>query len=123
MSEGFLRALYGGRYEAHSAGTEPTKVDPRAVQVMHEAGIDIGTHRSKSVDEFRDLEFEYVVTVCDHAKEACPFLPDARIQLHRSFTHPWGFKGTEEEVLRSFRSLRDEIRSWIEGTFGGENEK
>ena len=73
MAEGILRTLYGDRYEAYSAGTQPTKVNPYAIKVMSEIGIDISNHRSKSAEEFRGKEFDYVVTVCDNVKEACPF--------------------------------------------------
>lgn len=118
MAEGLLRATRGGRYEARSAGTHPTEVSPQAIKVMGEANIDISSHRSKSIDEFRDTEFDYVVTVCDHARETCPFFPQAVRQLHKSFENPWDFHGTEDEIMTAFRHLRDEIKAWIEKTFG-----
>ena len=121
MAEGFLNALYGDRYSAFSAGTEPSKVNPYAVRVLQEIGIDISDHRSKSVDEFVDQDLDYVVTVCDHAKGACPFFPGGRRAMHRGFQDPASVAGTEQEKLALFRSVRDEIREWIENTFGKED--
>lgn len=118
MAEGLLRALYGNKYEAYSAGTEPTGINPYAVRVMGEIGIDISAHHSKSVDEFRGLKFGYVVTVCDHAKETCPFFPGGKKYLHQGFKDPSEFKGKEEKILDGFRRVRDEIRAWIVETFG-----
>jgi len=116
IAEGFLNALHGDRYEAYSAGIEPTKVNPYAVKVMAEVGIDISKQRSKSIEEFREKNFDYVVTVCDDAKEACPFFPGDKV-LHKSFQDPSQFKGTDDEVLKKIRYLRDEIKEWIEKTF------
>ncbi|MEM2876391.1 MAG: arsenate reductase ArsC [Candidatus Bathyarchaeia archaeon] len=123
MAEGMLNSLYGDRYEAYSAGMEPTGVNPYAVKVMREMGIDSSKHRSKSVEEFRGVTFDYVVTVCDHAKEACPFFPWGRTYLHKGFRDPATFKGSEDEVLREFRRVRDEIKGWVEETFGEEAER
>lgn len=120
MAEGFLNALYGDIYEARSAGIEPTRINPYAVKAMAEIGIDISKHRSKSIEEFRGKNFEYVVTVCDHAKEACPFFPGEKV-LHKGFKDPSGFKGSEDEVLTQVRRVRDEIKDWIEKTFGKED--
>jgi len=119
MAEGFLNALHGDRYEAHSAGIKPTKANPYAVKVMAEAGIDISKQRSKSIEEFRGKIFDYVVTVCDDAKEACPFFPGDKI-LHKGFRDPSRFKGTDDEILKKARHVRDEIRDWLEKTFGRE---
>jgi arsenate reductase len=118
MAEGLMNALYGDRYLAFSAGTEPSEVNPYAVRVMHEIGIDISGHRSKSVDEFLDQDLDYVVTVCDHAKETCPFFPGSRNPMHQGFQDPSSAAGTEEEKLAVFRRVRDEIRVWIEERFG-----
>ncbi len=117
MAEAFLKAIYGDRFEAYSAGTEPTGVNPFAVEAMMEAGIDISHHRSKSVDEFLNKEFDYVITVCDKASESCPQFPGGRIRIHKAFDDPSKFKGTREECLREFRRVRDEIRKWIEEFF------
>lgn len=119
MAEGLLRTLHGDRYEAFSAGTKPTEVNPYAIKVMAEIGIDITSHRSKSVEEFRGIQFDYVVTVCDQARETCPFFPGAKKILHQSFEDPSKEIGTDEMKLIVFRRLRDEIRDWIIKTFIG----
>ena len=118
MAEGLLNHLFGDRYKAFSAGTKPSGVNPLAIEVMKEIGIDISNHRSKSLKEFEGQEFDYVVTVCDSAKEECPYFSGGRKHIHKSFTDPSGYKGTEEEKLEFFRKVRDEIRDWIEETFG-----
>jgi arsenate reductase len=123
MAEGLLRALYGKYYETYSAGTQPSGVNPHAVKTMAEIGIDISTHRSKNVQEFLDMKIDYVVTVCDHAKEACPFFPGGGQYLHKGFKDPAESEGTEEEILSVFRLVRDEIRDWIHETFGEEIKK
>jgi arsenate reductase (thioredoxin) len=118
IAEGLMNALYGKRYRAFSAGTEPSSLNPYAVRVMQEIGIDISDHRSKSVDDFLKQDFDFVVTVSDHAKESCPFFPGGRKSMHKGFQDPASFSGTEEEKLVVFRRVRDEIRDWIEKTFG-----
>ncbi len=123
MAEGFLNDLYGDRYEAYSAGIEPTVVNSYAIKAMAEINVDISKHRSKSIEEFRRNNFDYVVTVCDRAKEACPFFPGGKKLLHKGFKDPSEFKGTEYEILAEFRRVRDEIKDWIEKTFGQENER
>ena len=110
MAEGFLRSLCGDYYEANSAGTQPTQVNPLAIKVMTEIGIDISNHHSKSISEFKDVEIDYVVTVCDTAKETCPFSPGAKKIFHKSFEDPSQYAGTEEEKLEKFRHIRDEIK-------------
>lgn len=122
MAEGILRALYGDRYETYSAGTQPSKVNPYAIKVMSEIGIDISKHRSKSIEEFQGTEFDYVVTVCDSAKEACPFFPGGKKYIHRGFSDPAEFQGKEDEIIAKFRSIRDEIKNWIAETFGKEHD-
>jgi arsenate reductase len=121
MAEGFMNAFHGDRYSAFSAGTEPSALNPYAIRVMQEMGIDISGHRSKSVDEFMDQDLDYVVTVCDHAKESCPFFPGGQRPVHKGFQDPASVSGTEEERLVVFRRVRDEIRDWIEKTFGKED--
>ncbi|MEO0072096.1 MAG: arsenate reductase ArsC [candidate division WOR-3 bacterium] len=118
MAEGLLNYLYGDKYEAYSAGTKPTVVNPYAIRVMHEIGIDITHHRSKSVQEFFDQDIDYVVTVCDHANETCPFFPGGRIKMHQGFKDPSSNGGSEEEILNEFRKIRDEIKNWLIETFG-----
>jgi arsenate reductase len=117
MAEGLLRALYGDLYEVYSAGTEPGDVSPYAVKVMSEIGIDMGAHRSKGIQEFFGQQFDCVVTVCDHAKEACPYFAAGKKILHRSFEDPSALTGTEEEIMAGFREIRDEIKNWIEREF------
>ncbi|MGC8972143.1 MAG: arsenate reductase ArsC [bacterium] len=121
MAEGFLRHLYGDLYESYSAGLEITKVNPYAIKVMEELGIDISRQRSKSIEEFRGMIFDYVVTVCDSAKERCPFFPGKKV-IHKSFEDPAEFIGNEEEKLNVFRRVRDEIKDWIIENFGKKSE-
>jgi arsenate reductase len=118
MAEGFMRALYGNLYDAYSAGTHPSAVNPYAIKVMNEIGIDISMQHSKSVDEFVGMEFDYVATVCDKARQVCPFFPGAKTYVHKGFEDPAEFRGTEAQIMATFRRLRDEIKDWIEKTFG-----
>ena len=113
MAEGLLRRLAGDRFEVHSAGTRPGGVRPEAVQVMREAGIDISGHRSKHVDEFAGRHFDYVLTVCDNAREACPVYPGQTTRLHRSFDDPAAVPGSEDERLAAFRRVRDQLRDYL----------
>jgi len=123
IAEGLLKNLYGDRFDAFSAGTKPSSVSPYAIEAMKEIGIDISNHRSKSMEEFRGMKIDYVITVCDNAKEACPFFPDGARYLHKSFNDPSQFKGTREEMLPTFRHTRDEIKEWIDKTFSQEIEQ
>lgn len=119
MAEGFVNALYGEEYKAYSAGIESTPVNPYSIKVMAEIGIDISKHRSKGIEEFRRENFDYVVTVCDYAKELCPFFPEGKTFVHKSFEDPSEFEGTQQEILAKVRRVRDEIKDWIEKTFDG----
>lgn len=118
MAEGLLNTLYNEHYTAWSAGTDPSEVNPYAVKVMAEIGIDISTHRSKSLEQFLQHGFDYVVTVCDQANEVCPFFPGGKERLHKGFKDPSAIEGTEEEKLAAFRRIRDDIKAWIEENFG-----
>jgi len=118
MAEGLLKALPGRRYEVFSAGTQPAPVHPLAVRAMEEIGIDISTQTSKDVARFVGQEMDAVVTVCDGAKETCPFFPYGRRFLHQGFLDPAAVQGGEEERMAAFRRVRDEIRGWIEREFG-----
>ncbi len=113
MAEGWTRKLKGDLIEARSAGIEPKGLDPRAVAAMREAGVDISGHRSKHVDELMGQDFDYVVTVCGHAKESCPVFPGKTKVVHRGFEDPpklaLGAR-TEEEAMAHYRRVRDEIR-------------
>ena len=120
MAEAFLNKLCGDKYKAESAGVTPTQVNPYVAKVMAEIGIDLSTHRSKSIMEFEGKTFDYVVTVCDSARETCPFFPGEK-EMHKSFPDPAAFKGSEEEILPKVRVVRDEIKEWVENTFCNEN--
>jgi arsenate reductase len=117
MAEAFLRAFSGDRYEAHSGGTSPTGVNPYAIKAMQEIGVDIASHRSKGVTEFLGQRFDLIVTVCDNAKEACPFFPGGVNYIHKNFQDPSSCQGSEEEMLDCFRRIRNEIKDWIEQNF------
>jgi arsenate reductase len=110
MAEGLLRHAAGDRYEVFSAGVSPSQVRPEAIAVMREIGIDLSGHRSKHVAEFAGQSFDYVLTVCDKAKESCPILPGSYVTLHQSFADPAGCPGSEAEKVALFRRVRDEIR-------------
>ena len=117
MAEAWTRRLKRDVIEAHSAGTEPQGLDLRAVRVMGEVGIDISGQRSKSVAEFGDIEFDYVITLRDDAQQACPFFPAKTAIIHRGFDDPPKLaerSANEEEVLGHYRRVRDEIRAYIE---------
>jgi arsenate reductase len=114
MAEGLLRALAGDRFEAHSAGTEATHVRPLAVRAMGEVGVDISGQESKTLEQYVGEPFDYVVTVCDDANEACPFFPGARNRLHWPLEDPSQAEGSEDERLTVFRRVRDEIKERIE---------
>jgi arsenate reductase len=112
MAEGLMRSLFGDGFEAHSAGTTATEVKPLAVEAMAEIGVDISHHRSKSIREYRGRRFDYVVTVCDSARDSCPFFPGEEV-IHRSFEDPSRVEGTVDEKRRAFRQSRDEIKAWL----------
>ncbi|HZX10334.1 MAG TPA: arsenate reductase ArsC [Acidobacteriota bacterium] len=118
MAEGLLNSLCGDIYEAFSAGTEPSQVNPFAIRVMSEIGINISRYRAKSVQEFIKQKFDYVITVCDSAQESCPFFPGGMKILHKSFKDPAAFKGSDDEKMAVFRQTRDEIRDWLDREFG-----
>jgi arsenate reductase len=117
MAEGLMNELLGGRYEAQSAGTEPSEVSPIAIEIMSEIGIDIRGHESKSVDGFIHQDFDYVITVCDHANETCPFFPGGRERIHKGFKDPDAVKGDRMKKMEAFRVSRDEIKEWINAEF------
>ena len=116
IAEGYLRARYSNLFDVGSAGTEVRDVNPLAVAVMKEIGIDISGHRSKLIDEFFDRGADIVVTVCDSAHQACPFFPGAKTIIHAGFPDPSGCTGTPNECLTQFRQVRDAIIAWIDTT-------
>jgi arsenate reductase len=113
MAEGLLRHDAGDQFEVSSAGTKPGQVRPEAIAVMRELGIDISNHRSKHVDEFQGQPFDYVLTVCDNAKESCPYFPGT-VSIHHSFDDPAAFEGIEPDRLAVFRRVRNEIRDYFQ---------
>ncbi len=117
MAEGLLRHLYGDQFEVYSAGIAASQVKPMAVEVMEEIGVDMSSHTSKDLSALEAVPKDYVVTVCDAAHEACPYVP-ARIQLvHKGFPPPSAGMTTEEEKRASFRMVRDAIKTWLENEF------
>ena len=113
MAEGLVNHYLAGEAKAFSAGVAPGKVNPKAIRVMAELGIDISQHRSKPVSEFEGQEFDLVITVCDKAREQCPFFAGAGRMMHVSFTDPAQATGSETEILAGFRQVRDEIKEKI----------
>jgi len=114
MAEGILRDHVGEKIEVFSAGVNPSSLRPEAIEVMKEIGIDISGQRAKSVTEFTGQQFDYLITVCDTAKEVCPVIPGKARQIHHNFEDPPPISiGSEEERLAIFRRVRDEIRAWI----------
>ena len=117
MAEGILRQVFGNDYEVFSAGTMPSIVRPEAIKAMAEIDIDISKHRSKSVDEFASREIDYVLTVCDNAKENCPFFPALTRLIHHACADPAEVVGDEEIRLAAFRNVRDNINAYARNEF------
>lgn len=120
MAEAFLNHGYPGRFRAFSAGTQPTFLSPAVVEVMAEVGIDISGQRAKDVSEFLGRKFDYVITLCDQAQEACPFFPGGTVRLHQGFDDPSRCQGQREEVLACVRRIRDAIQAWLAKEFARE---
>ncbi len=112
MAEGFLRYFSQGHAAIYSAGIETHGLNAKAVAVMAESGIDISAHTSNNISEYADIDFDYVITVCDHAKESCPFFPTRAHKLHYNFPDPAKATGTDEAVLDTFRLVRDQIKTY-----------
>lgn len=112
MMQGYLNHFSNEKIKAYSAGIETHGVNPRAIKVLAEDGIDISHHTSNHVDEYRDVNFDYLITVCDHAKENCPWFPTDAEKLHHSFNDPAKATGTEDEILAEFRKVRDEVKEY-----------
>ncbi len=113
MAEGLMNYYFGDRYIAKSAGVEVSRVNPFAILAMKELGIDISHHYSKHANEFLGEEFDFIITVCDHAKEHCPYFPGGKAYIHRSFEDPSSIEGEDEDKLKAFRRIRDEIKDWL----------
>ncbi len=114
IAEGYLRHFAGDRAEVYSAGVETHGVNPRAIATMKEDGIDISGHTSNNVDEYRDIDFDYVITVCDNARERCPYFPTRAQKFHYNFPDPAKATGTEEEITAEFRRVREMIKAYAE---------
>jgi arsenate reductase len=117
MAEGWARVLKSEEIEPYSAGIETHGLNPNAVRVMKEAGVDISGHRSKGLEQLKGIEFDYVVTVCDHANESCPLFPGKARVVHAGFDDPPRLAEkavSEEEAIKHYRRVRDEIRAYIE---------
>jgi arsenate reductase len=112
MAHGYLNAFGNEWLEVYSAGIETHGVNPRAIAVMKEDGIDISRHTSNNIAEYRNVMFDFVLTVCDHAKESCPYVPAMVKSLHQNFPDPAKAKGPEESVVEAFRQVRDSIRQY-----------
>ncbi len=114
IAEGWAKHLKGDVIDASSAGIIPAGLSRRAVEVMAEAGVDISAQRSKHVDEFKDIDFDYVVTVCDYARESCPVFPHKTRYVHKTFEDPMFITGNEEQIKAAFVKLRDQMKEFIE---------
>ena len=112
IAEGYLRYFAGGRAEVYSAGVETHGVNPRAIAIMAEDGLDISGHTSNHVDEYADVDFDFVITVCDNARERCPYFPTRAEKLHQNFPDPAKATGTEEEVMAEFRRVREMVKNY-----------
>lgn len=122
IAEGYLRYFAGDKAEIYSAGIETHGVNPKAIAVMKSDGIDISGHTSNNIDEYKAISFDYVITVCDHAKESCPYFPTAAIKFHHNFPDPAKATGSEEAVMEQFREVREMIRKYAQN-FTNENLK
>ena len=112
IAEGYLRHFASDKAEIYSAGVETHGVNPRAIATMEEDGIDISNHTSNNIDEYFDIDFDFVITVCDNAKERCPFFPTKAKKFHQNFPDPAKSTGTETEILEQFRQVRQMIKSY-----------
>ena len=118
MAEGLLRAKYGTRFDVFSAGTHPSRVSARAIEVMNEIGIDISHQKSKTLDEISDMTFDLAVTLCNNAHRICPVVTCAKETIHQGFPDPHLTPGSDEDILNGYRDARDMIATWIDATFG-----
>ena len=112
IAEGYLRHFARDKAEVYSAGVETHGVNPKAIAIMQEDGIDISRHSSNNVEEYRGIDFDYVITVCDNARERCPYFPSRAVQVHYNFPDPAKASGTSEEVMAAFRNTRDMINDY-----------
>lgn len=122
IAEGYLRHFAGSKANIYSAGIETHGVNPRAIEIMKRDGIDISAHTSNHINEYLDIDFDFVITVCDNAKESCPYFPTRAIKLHYNFPDPAKSAGSEKEIMEQFREVREMIRKYIQN-FANENLK
>ena len=114
IAEGYLRYFAGEKAEIFSAGVETHGVNPKAIATMKDDGIDISNHTSNNIDEYRNIDFDFVITVCDNAKERCPFFPTKAEKFHYNFPDPAKATGTDEEIAEEFRKVRQQIKDYCE---------
>lgn len=114
IAEGYLKYFAKDKAEIYSAGIETHGLNPKAIETMSEDGIDISNHTSNNINEYQHIEFDYVITVCDHAKENCPYFPSKSERLHQNFQDPAKASGTEDEVKQEFRKVRDQIKKYCD---------
>ena len=114
IAEGYLRHFAGDNANIYSAGIETHGVNPKAIEIMKRDGIDISKHTSNNINEYLDIDFNYVITVCDNAKESCPYFPTKAVKLHHNFPDPAKAKGTNEEVMEQFREVREIISMYCQ---------
>jgi len=117
MAEGLLKELYGQTYTVYSAGTNPGKINSYAIKVMADRGIDISKNYSKSINQFKGQEFDYVVTVCNGENSVCPFFPGGKTYIHKSFPDPNTFTGDINKKIKFFTLIRNDIEEWLIDTF------
>lgn len=114
MAHGYLNSFVGNKAKIYSAGIETHGVNPKAIAIMNEDGIDISHHTSNNVDEYKNIDFDFVITVCDNAKENCPYFPSNAKKLHFNFPDPAKATGTEKEIMKEFERVRDMIKGYCE---------
>lgn len=112
MAHGYLKTFAGEKARVYSGGVETHGVNPRAIAIMEEDGIDISDHTSNHVDEYMDVEFDYIITVCDSARERCPYFPSSAVRFHQNFSDPSKLEGTEKEIHEAFETTREDIRAY-----------
>lgn len=114
IADGYLKHFAGNKAEVYSAGVETHGVNPRAIAIMKEDGIDISNHTSNNIDEYMGIHFDFIITVCDNAKERCPYFPSNAVKFHHNFPDPAKAQGTEEEIVTEFRKVREMIKQYCQ---------
>ena len=114
LAEGYLKLFAGEKATIYSAGIETHGVNPRAIKTMAEDGVDISMHTSNHADEYADINFDFIITVCDNAKENCPYFPSKAVRFHYNFPDPAKAQGTEAEIMNEFRTVRNQIKTYCQ---------